>query len=128
LAWAKKHENWDFDMWKRVVWTDECSFTTGDFGSIYVTRRAEEKYNVACCIPKFRGFSSWMIHGSISGTKKGRLVVFEKAWGKITALVYTQLVLPAIYQFYREVMSEVGFMRAILMEDGASVHTAKLIR
>jgi transposase len=126
LAWAWKHINWDFLMWKRVVWTDESSFTTGDFGSIYVTRRAEEKYNPACCIPKFRGYSSWMIHGSISGSKKGRLVVFEKQWGKVTAAVYTQYILPSIYQFYQEVMAEVGFMRAILMEDNASVHSAKL--
>jgi transposase len=126
LAWALVHVNWDFLMWKRVVWTDECSFTTGDFGSIYVTRQAEERLNSACCIPKFRGYSSWMIHGSISGSQKGKLVVFEKQWGKITAAVYTQFVLPSIYQFYREVMAEVGFLRAILMEDGASVHTAKL--
>jgi DDE superfamily endonuclease len=113
-------------MWKRVVWTDEASFTTRDFGSIYVTRKIEEKYNPACCIPKFRGYSSWMIHGSISSTKKGLLVVFEKQWGMITAKVYTQYVLPSIYQFYHEVIAEVGFMRAILMEDNASVHSAKL--
>jgi hypothetical protein len=55
-------------MWKRVVWTDEASFTTSDFGSIYITRTPEEKYLLACCIPKFRGFSSWMIYGSISGS------------------------------------------------------------
>jgi hypothetical protein len=67
-----------------------------------------------------------MIHGSISGSQKGRLVVLKKGWGKITAAVYTQFVLLSIYQFYREVMAEVGFLRAILMEDGASAHTAKL--
>jgi transposase len=115
-------------MWKRVVWTDESSFTTGDFGSIYVTRRPEERYLPACCVPKFRGYSSWMIHGSISGSQKGRLTVFEKQWGKITAAVYTQYVLPAIYGFYRSVEAEVGLMRAILMEDNASVHSANLTR
>jgi hypothetical protein len=40
-------------MWKCVVWTDESSFITGDFGLIYVTRRAEEKYNPAYYVPKF---------------------------------------------------------------------------
>jgi hypothetical protein len=42
-----------------------------------------------------------MIHGSISDSQKGRLVIFEKQWGKITAQVYTQYVLPSIYQFYQ---------------------------
>jgi hypothetical protein len=68
LVWAKLHRSWKFDIWKRVVWTDEASFTTGDFGSIYVTRQIEEEYNRACCNPKFRGFSSQMVHESISGS------------------------------------------------------------
>jgi transposase len=87
LAWAIQHRSWDFMMRKRVIWTDEASFIAGDFGSIYITRTPEEKYLLACCIPKFRGFSSWMIHRLISGSQKGRLTVFEKQWGKIIAQV-----------------------------------------
>jgi hypothetical protein len=53
--------------------------------------------------------------------------VCEKHWGKITAGVYTQYILLAVYQFYCEVVSEVGYMRAILMEHNASVYIANLI-
>jgi hypothetical protein len=67
-----------------------------------------------------------MVYRSISGIQKGRLVIYKKHWGKITAGVYTQYILSAIYQFYCEVMNEVGFMRTILMEGNASVHIVNL--
>jgi hypothetical protein len=31
LAWAKKHEQWTFDRWKSVLWSDESKFEI--FGS-----------------------------------------------------------------------------------------------
>jgi transposase len=79
LKWAYSHLEWTPEMWAAVVWTDKASIRT-DGGQIFVTRSAEEKYDIDCCIPKFRGYSSWMIHGSISHGNKGPLVVFEKDW------------------------------------------------
>ena len=52
----------------------------------------------------------------------------EKEWGKVSAQVYTQRVLPQFYQYLREIERHVGFIRSILMEDNASIHTAKLTR
>lgn len=126
LQWAIRHQQWDFEQWKRVLWTDEASFTTGGFGVIYVTRRPEEKYEPSCLLPKFRGYSSWMAHGCISGTTKGPLVVCEKAWGKVTAAVYSEHILPGVYSHIHEMKHIGGYFRAILMEDNASVHTARL--
>ena len=69
-----------------------------------------------------------MIHGSISGISKGPLVVFEKEWGKIDSKVYCQWVLPSIHHFVRYMDGTTGFMKAILMEDGASQHTSKFTK
>jgi transposase len=55
-------------------------------------------------------------------------VVFEKDWGKITARIYVQYVLPSIHAFIRQVQSEVGWLRVILMEDGASIHSAHITK
>jgi transposase len=126
LEWANKHKSWDFEMWKRVSWTDAASFTTGVFGKIYVTRTAEEKYHPQCLIPKFAGFSARMAYAGISGIMKGPLILMDKSWGKINAAIYTQKVLPQFYQFLHNIESTVGFMRSIHMEDNASIHTAKL--
>jgi transposase len=125
LAWAQLHKDWTIEQWNRVLWTDEASFTTGGFGVIYVTRLVDEKYDPSCLVPKFRGFSSWMAHGCISGTSKGPLVVYEKGLGKITAERYSSEVVPGIHKHMREMQHGQGWLRSILMEDGASVHTAR---
>lgn len=38
LRWAREHVDWTLEDWKRVIWTDEATFTTGlDSRSCYVT-------------------------------------------------------------------------------------------
>jgi len=128
LAWATEHVDWKPEQWARVVWTDECTFSTAGFGRTYVTRRPDEKYDVSCCIPKLRTYSTWTIHGSISGFGKGPMVVMEKEWGRLTGRVHRERVLPWVYHFIAWVVQhpENRWRHAVLMEDGASPHTAKL--
>jgi hypothetical protein len=130
LAWATEHLSWKPEQWSRVVWTDECSFSTEGFGRVYVTRRPEEKYDQSCCVPKFRTYSSWTIHGSISTFSKGPIVVIEKERGGLKGNVYRERVLPWVYDFMDWVAQhpENGSRHAILMEDGASPHIAKLTK
>ena len=127
LAWAIEHLSWTPEQWACVVWTDECSLSTEGFGKVYVTRRPEEKYDDSCCSPKFRDYSSWTIHGSISALGKGDMVVIEKEWGSVTGEVHRERVLPWVYQFMDWVAQHPENPRrhVILMEDGAPQHTAK---
>jgi hypothetical protein len=69
-----------------------------------------------------------MIHGQISRLRKGPLVVFEKDWGKINAQIYITHVLPRVHEFLDEIEQDAGKGHVILMEDGASSHTAKLTK
>jgi hypothetical protein len=78
LAWATEHLSWKPEQWARIIWTNKCSFLTEGFGRVYVTRRPDKKYNQSCCLPKFRTYSSWTVHGSISAFGKGPIVVMEK--------------------------------------------------
>jgi hypothetical protein len=97
---------------------------------VYVTRRPEEKYHESCCVPKLRTYSSWTIHGSISVFSKGPMVVMEKEWGRLTGKGHRERVLPWVYYFMDWVAQhpENRSKHAILMEDGASPHTAKLTK
>ena len=128
LAWALEHLSWKPEQWAQVVWTDESSFSTGGFGKVYVTRRPEEKYADFCCTPKFKTYSTWTIHGSISLLGKGYMVVIEKEWGRLTGQVYREKVLPHVYKFMDWVAQhpENRLGHAILVEDHATPHTAKL--
>ncbi|PSN59239.1 hypothetical protein BS50DRAFT_260293 [Corynespora cassiicola Philippines] len=119
LTWATEHLSWKPEQWASVIWTDECSFSTESFGRVYVTRRADEKYEQSCCVPKFRSYSSWTIHGSISAFGKGPMIVMEKEWGRLTGDLYRTRVLPLVYQFmdWIERHPQNRAKQAILMED-----------
>jgi hypothetical protein len=134
LKWAYSHLNWTPEMWAAVIWTDEASIRTGG-GQIFVTRYAEEKYNIDCCMPKFRGYSSWMIHGIISHRYKGPLVVFEKDWSielgytkkTINADVYRTYICPNIKAFAWDIWQTLQY-QPVLVEDNASIYSAKATR
>ena len=64
-----------------------------------------------------------MIHSSISGLRKGPLIIFPK--GRINGSHYRELVTPYIHRFLREIEEDVGWIRAILIEDNAPIHTAR---
>jgi len=81
-----------------------------------MTRRAEEKYDLAYYILKFRGYSACMIWACITSEQKGPLVILE---GKVNGDVYRKQVVPVIYRFRK------GIQNPILMEDGNSIYTAK---
>ena len=121
LKWARLYVNWNEWQWSRVIWTDECSIACY-YGQVYVTRLAEEKYDLSYCVPKFRGYSACMIWACITSQKKGPMVMFEKSWGKVTGDVYRQYIVPVIHEFKKSVDLP------ILMEDSASVYTARATR
>jgi transposase len=58
------------------------------------------------------------------------MVIFEKEWGRINSQVYCDKILPYIndFYYYMEQHPEVRFMRTILMEDNAPIHTSRLTR
>ena len=43
LAFALKYRWWGTAEWKKVLWSDECTFETGKRGRIWATRRPDER-------------------------------------------------------------------------------------
>lgn len=138
LTWAKAHRHWTWREWKRMIWTDECSFKIGPHGRIWVTRRVDERLDNACLAPKFRKYSCIMIHGAVSGEYKGPITLLDES---VKAAVYVDKVLPHVYLFLRQVERlerisgyyndqdtpfNVNDAECVLMEDGASPHTARI--
>ena len=70
-----------------------------------------------------------MVHGAISGVGKGPLVIFDKGC-RVTSWVYIEQVIPGLNAFHRwmEAHPNIGFIRSILMEDNASIHSARITR
>jgi hypothetical protein len=125
-----EHLSWTPEMWARIVWTDECTFSTRGFRRVYVNHQPEEKFEISCCTPKLREHYSWTIHGSISAFGKGNLVVIEKRWGGFTGKLYREAILPWVYFFLQWVAQhpENRSGHSILMEDRAPQHAARLTK
>jgi DDE superfamily endonuclease len=98
-------------------------------GEVYITRRAEEKYLPKCCIPKFKGYSSWMVWSIISMYAKGPLVFIEKDWnqGKLNLEVYITHIL-LIVMAYKEAYEKYRSRKFIFMEDNSTVHNSVATR
>ncbi len=77
--WAADHQDWTVNAWARVVWTDECSFETGQRGRIWITRNSKEKYCSNCIKRNYRsGRCSFMVWGAIGWGYKSKLVFMQK--------------------------------------------------
>ncbi len=96
VDWANKHKFWTINNWARVVWSDECSFVTGERGRLFVTRRKFERYHESCIKSIYRsGCTSFMISGAIEWGYKSKLVFLEKMPGDrgINSKTYSEQVL-----------------------------------
>jgi hypothetical protein len=89
--WAWEHLYWSEEQWANCGWGDEMSMGMS-YGEVYVTRKAEEKFLPACCVPKFKRFSCGIAWAMISLLWKGPLILFEKEWltakGTVNSEVY----------------------------------------
>ena len=67
VAWCQERLHWTYEEWKRVLWTDESSFSTAGFGHRpWVIRRPYEQYHADCIDGAFRqGGQSKMVWGRL---------------------------------------------------------------
>lgn len=87
LDWAKQHEKWTVDEWKRVLWTDESKFEI--FGSkrrVFVRRKVGERMMKQRVVPTVKhGGGSVMVWDCFGGNNVGDIVKIE---GKMTKSVF----------------------------------------
>jgi hypothetical protein len=111
--------------WRKVVWSDECTFETGKIGRVWITRRADERRCPSCIKSVYRsGRTSLMIWGAIGWTWKSKLVFLDKLEGHkgICSQAYLEQVLqPVVFPYFDTVDKE----EYIFMEDGAKIHKGK---
>jgi transposase len=126
LKWAKEHQQWKWEDWIKVGWSDECSVEKGvDPRQVWVFRTPGEaqKYlpqNVA--VTDKSGTISLMVWGCFVGTTLGPLVSFRgvnKAVTYITAL--QENLLPFLNTLPADIKTDF-----IFQQDNARIHTANI--
>jgi hypothetical protein len=110
--------------WRKVIWSDECTWETGRKGRAWITRRTDEKRCSTCIRSVYRsGRFTVMIWGAIGWDYKSPLVFLEKLPGRkgVCSKAYLQQVLePIVFLLFDSLGPEY-----IYMEDGSKVHLGK---
>ncbi|KMQ83819.1 paired box protein and transposase domain containing protein [Lasius niger] len=79
LEWAKKHRDWAFEDWAKVLWTDESKFEV--FGlkrRVFVRRTPKEKMLPDCVVPTVKhGGGSVIVWGSFCAAGVGNIVKID---------------------------------------------------
>ena len=126
LQWAKKHQNWSWEEWSKIIWSDECSLERGKGGRrIWVFRSPYEKYNQEMICPYKKGKDiSVMIWGAIHGDGRSDVVIMDRdpdsEKSGYTANSYLTVLNDQLPQTWQPGMT--------FMQDNASIHTAKKVK
>ena len=110
--------------WRKVIWSDECTWEIGRKGRAWIIRRTDEKRCPTCIRSVYRsGRFTVMIWGAIGWDYKSPLVFLEKLPDRkgVCSKAYLEQVLePIIFPLFDSLGPEY-----IFMEDGSKVHKGK---
>jgi transposase len=127
LIWANQYFHFTYLNWRRIRWGDECSIQLGKglkFGWVFVTSK-KDRLRPDMIAPKRCGQQkSKMFWAAFGYGIRTQLVPMngdpDSARGGITARVYQEV----LSTYLRPIL----YLHDIFMHDGASIHTAHLIR
>ena len=120
LAFCVKHLN-ENTKWDNVLFTDECYFWLGEDHRPLYRKRGEHTKDVLVHEKKFN--EKILVFGGISRSYKTNLIVLQN--GTVDAITYIDDLIdesgliPSMNEVY-------GVKKWVLMQDGASAHTAKV--
>lgn len=122
VAFARKYGGWDINRWRKVLWSDESTFTVTGNRAGYVYRRpGSDPLDPKYLAPTVKWPDSIMVWGCFSYFGVGELVVLNR---NVTMNQYN----------YYELLNDnlpAAFDKCkanYFMQDGAPCHTAKSVR
>ena len=104
LEWEHSHVKWPIEKWRKVLFSDESTFTLNNHaGNNYVRRRPEEEYRPYCISPTIKHPQSIMVWGFMAAIGIGTLkLVFEMMNGTKYIDVLENQMLPTARSLFWE--------------------------
>ena len=124
LNWCASRMHWTQDMWNKVAWTDEASFTLRPIKNYSrVWRKRNTRYVLKNMVPTFKsGYVSLSVWGMFSSQGKSPLV---RLCGTMDQRKYIQILRNYVVPFKEQLHSgPIGFM---YQHDGCGAHRAKIV-
>ena len=123
LEWARAHVKWPVEKWRKVLFSDESTFTVNNHaGNNYVRRRPNEEYRPYCISPTIKHPQSIMVWSCMTAHGIGRL---ENVSGMMNAMKYIDVLENKILPSARSLFSDNDW---IFQDDNAPCHRAKKVQ
>lgn len=124
MLWCKDHKTWSPDQWRRVIFSDESSFSLfPTSGRVYVWRQPKEAFNPDCLLPTVKhGGGSVMVWAAISRDSLGPIVALH---GRINSKDYLNILGDQVHPMCQTLFPEGD---AIFQDDNAPIHTARIVK
>ena len=121
LEFARRHQDWSAEEWRKVLWTDESKFEIfSQHRRVFVCRMPGERFHESCIVPTVKhGGGSIMVWGSVCGNGVGKLIKID---GIMDKNVYHNILVRHAIPSGLEVIGH-GF---IYQQDNDPKHTSKL--
>jgi transposase len=123
LEWAYAHENWGARQWRRVLFSDESTFTQFQQGpNGMVWREPGEELNPNCIAVTVKHSPNKMFWGCFTWNGLGPIVPIE---GSVTGITYAKIindyVVPTLHEYFPN-------GNGIFQEDNAPPHRSKVAK
>ncbi|CAB4460165.1 unnamed protein product [Rhizophagus irregularis] len=121
LEWAYKHENWMIRQWRRVLFSDESTFTQFQKGCQgMVWREPEEELNPDCIAVTVKHSPSKMLWGCFSWNSLRPIISLNgSVTGQTHVKVINDYVVSTLHRYFPR-------GNGIFQEDNAAPHCAKV--
>jgi transposase len=116
LQWCRERKHWSVQQWRRVLFTDESSFSLiPNSTRVYIRRRINEEFRPQCLAPSYKTRSpTVMVWGGISGAGTGPLFLCE---GRVNQHAYRNML-----------QHHLSYLRTgIFMQDNAPCHSTQMV-
>ena len=123
LEWARAHVKWPVEKWRKVLFSDESTFTVNNHaGNNYVRRRPNEEYRPYCISPTIKHPQSIMVWSCMTAHGIGRLEIVS---GMMNAMKYIDVLENKMLPSARSLFSDNDW---IFQDDNAPCHRAKKVQ
>jgi transposase len=121
LAWALEHRHWTVNQWRRVLWSDESTFSQFQKDrQSHVWREPHEEFDMSCLSVTIKHSPNVMFWGCFSYKGRGPLVAIN---GYVTGESHAKTLRRFAFPTMRKVFPQGN---GIFQEDNASPHTSKI--
>lgn len=123
-TWAELHKKWTPDQWRKVVFSDESTFSLyPTSGAVTVWRKGGQTYNQNCISSRVRcGGGKVNVWGSISFEGVGSLIVLD---GIVNANKYLNILSDHVHPMMQTLFEDGS---GIFQDDNAPIHRATIVK